>query len=113
MRWPASARRRLPRGARSSTLSRLNLIVWWQPFGGYWMAANEPLVNREYTGQRARADAPQQAAAAAPLAKTPRRLFTKYVALFVAVVCVALLSNGLFAVFFYYHDDEQSPVRIP
>ena len=30
------------------------------------------------------------------------RLFTKYVALFVAVVGVALLSNGIFEVFFYY-----------
>ena len=29
------------------------------------------------------------------------RLFTKYVALFVAVVAVALLANGLFEVFFY------------
>src|SRR2546426_1083661 len=112
MRWPASARRRLPRGARSSTLSRLNLIVWWQPFGGYWMAANEPLVSREYTGQRASADAPQQAAAEAPVAKTRRRLFTKYVALFVAVVCIALVSNGVFDVSFYYKEHKASLIRI-
>src|SRR3989454_4876101 len=112
MRWPASARRRLPRGARSSTLSRLNLIVWWQPFGGYWMAANEPLVSREYTGQRASADAPQQAAAEAPVAKTRRRLFTKYVALFVAVVCIALVSNGVFDVLFYYQEHKASLIRI-
>src|SRR5262245_2666421 len=90
MRWPASARRRLPRGARSLTPNRSNLIVWSQPFGGYWMAANEPLVSSEYTGQHASADAPQQAAAEAPVVKTRRRLFTKYVALFVAVVCIAL-----------------------
>jgi CheY-like chemotaxis protein len=32
-------RRRLPRGARSSTPNRSNLIVWSQWFGGYWMAA--------------------------------------------------------------------------
>ena len=31
--------------------------------------------------------------------KIRRRLFTKYVALFVAVVAVALLSNGIFEVF--------------
>jgi CheY-like chemotaxis protein len=35
MRWLASARKRLRRGARSSTPNRSNLIVWWQPFGGY------------------------------------------------------------------------------
>ena len=37
-----------------------------------------------------------------PIPKTRRRLFTKYVGLFVAVVSVALLSNGIFDVFFYY-----------
>ena len=44
--------------------------------------------------------------------KTRRRLFTKYVALFVAVVCVALLSNGIFDVFFYYQEHKTSLVRI-
>ena len=39
----------------------------------------------------------QQAPSDAPVLKTRRRLFTKYVALFVAVVCVALLSNGFLA----------------
>ena len=34
------------------------------------------------------------------------RLFTKYVALFVAVVGVALLSNGIFEVFFYYREHK-------
>ena len=29
-------------------------------------------------------------------------LFRKYVALFLAVVCVALLSNGLFEIYFSY-----------
>ena len=38
------------------------------------------------------------APAEAPVPKTRRRLFTKYVALFVAVVCVALLANGIFDV---------------
>src|SRR5207244_7414926 len=57
-------------------------------------------------------DAPQQAAAKAPVAKTRRRLFTKYVALFVAVVCVALVSNGIFDVFFYYQEHKASLIRI-
>ena len=34
------------------------------------------------------------------------RLFTKYVALFVAVVAVALISNGIFEVFFYYREHK-------
>src|SRR6202011_5125590 len=55
----------------------------------------------------ARTLAPSPVADAAPAAapsgaKTRSRLFTKYVALFVAVVAVALLSNGIFEVFFYY-----------
>jgi two-component system NtrC family sensor kinase len=54
----------------------------------------------------------QQAPSAAPVLKTRRRLFTKYVALFVAVVCVALLSNGIFDVFFYYQEHKTSLVRI-
>ena len=54
----------------------------------------------------------QQAPSAAPVLKTRRRLFTKYVALFVAVVCVALLSNGIFDVFFYYREHKTSLVRI-
>jgi hypothetical protein len=44
--------------------------------------------------------------------KTRRRLFTKYVALFVAVVCVALLSNGIFDVFFYYQEHKAALIRI-
>ena len=54
----------------------------------------------------------QQAAGRAPVPKTRRRLFTKYVALFVAVVCVALLSNGIFDVFFYYQEHKTSLIRI-
>src|SRR6516165_11332242 len=112
MRSPASARRRSPRGARTSTPNRSNLIVWSQPFGGYWMAASEPLASREYAGQHASADAPQQAVPEAPVTKTRRRLFTKYVALFVAVVCIALVSNGVFDVFFYYQEHKASLIRI-
>ena len=40
------------------------------------------------------------------------RLFTKYVALFVAVVGVALASNGMFEVFFYYREHKASLIRI-
>jgi signal transduction histidine kinase len=61
-------------------------------------------------------------AAAAPTAKPSEtkpsgarirsRLFTKYVALFVAVVAIALLSNGIFEVFFYYREHKASLIRI-
>jgi signal transduction histidine kinase len=44
--------------------------------------------------------------------KTRSRLFTKYVVLFVAVVGVALLSNGIFEVFFYYREHKTSLIRI-
>src|SRR5881227_857217 len=44
--------------------------------------------------------------------KIRSRLFTKYVALFVAVVAVALLSNGIFEVFFYYQEHKASLIRI-
>src|SRR5260370_15178191 len=75
------------------------------------MAANEPL-RVESTRVNASADPPQQAAAKAPIVKTRRRLFTKYVALFVAVVCVALVSNGVFDVLFYYQEHKASLIRI-
>jgi signal transduction histidine kinase/CheY-like chemotaxis protein len=63
-------------------------------------------------GAAAATDAPQQAAAEAPVTKTRRRLFTKYVALFVAVVCIALVSNGVFDVLFYYQEHKASLIRI-
>src|ERR1700757_3034723 len=52
--------------------------------------------------------------AAAGSARTRRRsrLFTKYVALFVAVVAVALLSNGIFEVIFYYREHKAALIRI-
>jgi signal transduction histidine kinase/CheY-like chemotaxis protein len=53
------------------------------------------------------------ATAAAPTAAKIRgRLFLKYVALFVAVVCVALLANGIFEVYFYYQEHKAALVRI-
>src|SRR6187200_2772227 len=54
----------------------------------------------------------QQAPSEAPVPKTRRRLFTKYVGLFVAVVCVALLCNGIFDVLFYYQEHKSSLIRI-
>jgi signal transduction histidine kinase len=44
--------------------------------------------------------------------KVRSRLFTKYVALFVAVVGIALLSNGIFEVFFYYREHKVALIRI-
>src|ERR1700745_3150764 len=40
------------------------------------------------------------------------RLFRKYVALFVAVVSVALLTNGLFEIWFSYQENKQALTRI-
>src|SRR6516225_1088240 len=56
--------------------------------------------------------APAAPAAASSRGKIQSRLFTKYVALFVAVVCVALLSNGIFEVFFYYQEHKTALIRI-
>jgi len=39
-------------------------------------------------------------------------LFRKYVALFLAVVCVALLSNGLFEIWFSYREHKTALIRI-
>src|SRR6516164_1572921 len=51
--------------------------------------------------------------AAAPRAPQPRgRLFRKYVALFVAVVAIALLANGLLEIWFSYREHQDSLVRI-
>jgi signal transduction histidine kinase len=50
--------------------------------------------------------------AAAPKTRIRSRLFTKYVVLFVAVVGVALLSNGIFEVFFYYREHKAALIRI-
>jgi two-component system NtrC family sensor kinase len=66
----------------------------------------------DYIRRSELSDAPGHRASAAPVKKTRRRLFIKYVALFVAVVCVALLSNGVFDVFFYYQEHKTSLIRI-
>jgi signal transduction histidine kinase len=63
-------------------------------------------------------DTPQgRSLAGTSAAVTPRtgirsRLFAKYVALFVAVVGIALLSNGIFEVFFYYREHKAALIRI-
>ena len=56
--------------------------------------------------------APPTLSAVAPTAKTRSRLFIKYVGLFVAVVTMALLANGIFDVFFYYQEHKASLIRI-
>ena len=56
--------------------------------------------------------APAAPAAASARGKIRSRLFTKYVALFVAVVGIALLSNGIFEVFFYYREHKAALIRI-
>src|SRR5881296_2190082 len=61
-------------------------------------------------GAAAGGEPPAVGAIAAP--KTRRRLFAKYVALFVVVVCVALLSNGTFDVFLYYREHKAALIRI-
>jgi signal transduction histidine kinase len=66
---------------------------------------------------RPRAAAPAANAAMAAQTGTAEgkirsRLFAKYVALFVAVVAIALLSNGIFEVFFYHREHKASLIRI-
>jgi signal transduction histidine kinase/DNA-binding response OmpR family regulator/HAMP domain-containing protein len=72
------------------------------------------LLRRGFTWRRPAASAVAEPRAgdetSAP--KTRRRLFAKYVALFVAVVCLALLSNGVFDVFFYYQEHKAALIRI-
>src|SRR6201991_2907539 len=66
----------------------------------------------ESPAMAASADAGAAPAAGSPGSKIRSRLFTKYVALFVAVVAIALLANGLFEVFFYYREHEAALIRV-
>ena len=63
---------------------------------------------------RAPAASPLRLVHSAPerLKRLRGRLFVKYVALFVAVVCVALLANGGFEIWFFYHEHKAAQVRI-
>jgi signal transduction histidine kinase len=58
------------------------------------------------------ANAAPAAGAGSTGTKIRSQLFAKYVALFVAVVAVALLSNGIFEVFFYFREHKASLIRI-
>ena len=57
-------------------------------------------------------DAPPQTETAGAVPRIRSRLFTKYVGLFVLVVSVALLSNGIFEVYFYYQEHKAALIRI-
>src|SRR5258708_19240047 len=50
--------------------------------------------------------------ASVPSASVRTRLFRKYVALFVTIVCAALLANGLLDIWFSYQDHKNSLIRI-
>ena len=39
-------------------------------------------------------------------------LFRKYVTLFVIIVCVALIVNGILGIWLFYHEQKQSLVRL-
>ena len=54
----------------------------------------------------------QTAQASRPAARVRKRLFIKYVALFVAVVLLALSASGAFDVYFYYNEHKVSLIRI-
>jgi len=70
-----------------------------------------PMPEMGWTGVSADASVPATPEAPNPIPastlvpKTRSRLFIKYVVLFV-VVCVALLANGIFEVFFYYQEHK-------
>ena len=55
--------------------------------------------------------APAQPAAPAR-SKIRSRLFLKYTGLFVAVVCLALLVNGVFEIWGSYRENKESLIRI-
>src|SRR6202163_4950658 len=58
-------------------------------------------------------EAKPRAASLATTAPMPRgRLFRKYVALFVAVVCVALVANGLLDIWFSFQEQNRLLIRI-
>jgi signal transduction histidine kinase len=61
---------------------------------------------------RAPAPSDHDALAAPAPPRVRGRLFRKYVALFVVVVCMALLTNGMFEVWFSYQEHKSSLVRI-
>src|SRR4051812_25094879 len=81
---------------------------------GYAIAGVPAWVRQK--GRRGNRVSDQALLSAPPRALGPSRvrarLFLKYVALFVSVVCIALLTNGLFEVWFSYQEHKASLVRI-
>jgi hypothetical protein len=59
-----------------------------------------------------RAPSTNEPIAEAGKTRTRGRLFRKYVGLFLAVVCVALLTNGLSEIWFSYQEHKASLIRI-
>jgi hypothetical protein len=47
-----------------------------------------------------------------PAPRAHGRLFRKYVGLFLAVVCIALLTNGLWEIIFSFQEHKASLIRI-
>ena len=91
------------RGKRQSRSPLLNCVRW-----AFRCTPAPP--NARHWRRRRVADAVPKADG--PRTKIRSRLFRKYVALFVGVVCIALLANGLFEVFFYYGEHKSSLIRI-
>ena len=77
-----------------------------------WMRIRDFFKRFSASGAAPGDGAQHQTSAMAPVPRTRRRLFTKYVSLFVAVVSVALLCNGMFDVLFYYQEHKASLIRI-
>ena len=108
---------------RKSSFTRLPLLVMVlsaprQETSGFLLASLTGMsISLHPDAPQGRALDASRPAEAAPAAvpqptKIRSRLFTKYVALFVAVVAVALLSNGIFEVFFYYREHKVALIRI-
>jgi hypothetical protein len=57
-------------------------------------------------------NAPPEAPEKPPATRAHGRLFRKYVGLFLAVVCIALLTNGLSEIVFSFQEHKASLIRI-
>src|SRR5713101_3031274 len=57
---------------------------------------------------------PQSQAESRDLARPMHRggLFRKYATLFIIIVCVALIANGIFGIWHFYHEQKQSLNRL-
>ena len=68
---------------------------------------------RRGAGVRSPTTAPPEVLSEKPARTRPRgRLFRKYVGLFLAVVCIALLTNGLSEIVFSFQEHKASLIRI-